>query len=336
MDKSVRNSRVAPSRAMIALAFCTFFPSCIARPKHKLEVDESATAKLATISITPPQSISTQIESKLVNGVSVEIVPGECADGSTGTRLQKTVMEVQTGIRLDGIKVKSACSYKVLIEMGRLDTAGKNLQGVYLTNLSSPTLLKPEDVKAGNVSVTATLRVTDEGKPIITGRVSPPSDSNGSTDPGGNSSPGQNQNSAPQPDATNGRSVRLDFIRYNLPPGYQIAQTAKDGSTRMASVTRQSKKLVLYSRSDRCSLKQFLSSSSHVVGSEKTYRSRSGLVWETQVSKFSSTYTGATTYNGIFIYPRGNACAFGYVSASSPDLAESEMKVVLDGTTLVQ
>jgi hypothetical protein len=322
-------------RVIIAIVLSLSYFSCTRRPE-KLHFEKvSSNSSLSAVTITPPSALSKLIQSGAINALSVEIIPGSCIDGQKGTQLKKTTLEIRNTTRLESIKVKSKCDYKIFIEMGRLSQNGDSLEKVYLTNISSPTLLKSQNVEGANVKVRATLLITDEGKPLLSEDIltEDPSIPNNEDKPNNNE---PQDLTDPKPNGSDGQSLRLDFMRYTVPTGYRFAQTAKDGDTRMASVTRESKRLVLFSRKDRCELKDFLSSSSQVIRSEKDYTSARNITWSTVVSKFSSPFTRKTLYNGVFVFVKNDSCAFGYVSTSSQDTAESEMRAILDGASLIQ
>lgn len=334
---------------MVTLAPVLF--SCTRRSTEIVFGNEDKSSKLSTVKITPPAQLESKIQTGVIDALSIEIIPGNCEDGSQGTRVKKTILQIQSGTSLKNIKVKSKCDYKIILEMGKLDAAGGSLGKVYLSNATSPTQLDAENVQGDNIKAQTTLLVTPEGQGVIEpGQLNNepiPQPSPGpnpipepSPEPSPNPSPGPGPQPSPEPQPSNNGliagALKLDFMKYTLPAGYAIAQTAKDGDVRMASVTRSSKRLVLFSRGDQCQIKSFVSSSAQTVGEQESYKSRNELTWTTLVTKFSSPFTGKTVFNGLFLYSNGTKCAFGYVTGDTQEQATTEMKSVIDGASLNQ
>lgn len=333
---------------------CTRSPGQFIMPQP-----DAAGSKLSQVTLTPPTPLQNKIQSGLVDAVAVEIIPGKCLDGSTGTKLDKTVTRISTKTLIKDLKLKSRCDYKLLIEIGKLDPISKSLGKIYLSNIESPTTLAAEDVDGDTVNTRAKLFITAEGKSIFNDG---PSDAITTPDQTPPQQPAPQQQTpqqpgnqqqlppqvmpqdqplgpqAPGPSMSGEGAVTVDFVKFSLPSGYKVMQTAKDGDVIMLGAAKEATKLTIFSRRSNCSLKNFVSSGAQTSVTEAPLQSSSGMAWQTMVTKFISRYTSKTVYSGLFLLSKdgGARCIFGYVTADASETAQSEMKSILSTTTLSQ
>jgi len=328
--------------------------ACTRSPGHIIMPQANSGSKLSQVTLTPPAPVQSKIQTGLIDAVAVEIIPGKCSDGTEGTRLEKTVSKISAQTLIKDIKLKSRCDYRLLIEIGKLDPISKNLSKIYLSNLDSPTTLAAQDVQGDTISTRAKLFITAEGKSIFgDGNSAPISAPDQSTPQQQNpQQPGNQQQLPPQvmpqdqplgpqapgPSMSGEGAVTVDFVKFSLPSGYKVMQTARDGDVVMLGAAKNASKLTIFSRSSNCSLRSFVSSGAQTSVTEAPLPSSSGMAWQTMVTKFSSKYTGKTVYSGLFLFSKdgGARCIFGYVTGDASESAQSEMKSILSTTTLSQ
>ncbi len=332
--------------------------ACTRSPSQLIMPEANSSSKLSQVTLTPPAPVQSKIQTGLIDAVAVEIIPGKCSDGTEGTRLEKTVSRISAQTLIKDIKVKSGCEYKLLVEIGKLDPISKTLGKIYLSNLDSPTTLSAQDVEGDKVSTRAKLFITAEGKsifgdgdsaPITTpDQVTPPQQlpqQPGPQQPLPQTLPQEQPigppSSAPKPPGPSISSegaLTVDFVKFALPSGYKVMQTAKDGDVIMLGAAKEGTKLTIFSRKSNCSLKNFISSGAQTSVAETPLQASSGIAWQTMVTKFSSRYTSKTVYSGLFLFSKdgGARCIFGYVATNSAETAQSEVKSILSTTTLSQ
>lgn len=342
--------------------------ACTRSPSQLIMPEANSTSKLSQVTLTPPAPVQNKIQTGLIDAVAVEIIPGKCSDGTEGTRLEKTVSRISAQTLIKDIKVKSGCEYKLLVEIGKLDPISKTLGKIYLSNLDSPTTLSAQDVEGDKVSTRAKLFITAEGKsifgdgdsaPITTpdqGTPQQPAPQQPDTQQPPQQQqpqqPGNQQQLPPQvmpqdqqsgtqvpgPSISSEGALTVDFVKFSLPSGYKVMQTARDGDVVMLGAAKESLKLTIFGRKTNCSIKNFVSSGAQTSVAEAQLQSSSGIAWQTMVTKFSSKYTSKTVYSGLFLFSKdgGTRCIFGYVTSNSSETAQSEMKTILTTTTLSQ
>jgi hypothetical protein len=360
-----------PSRFLIkALLPALLCLACTRSPGQFIMPQSDAGSKLSQVTLTPPTPLQNKIQTGLVDAVAVEIIPGKCLDGSVGTRLDKTVTRISAQTLIRDIKLKSRCEYKLLIEIGKLDPVSKSLGKIYLSNIENPTTLAAEDVEGDTVNTRAKLFITAEGKNIFNDGPSDAITTPNQTIPQqlpqqeGPQLPAPQQQppeqpvpqqpgpqtpqilpqdpplgpQAPGPSISSSGMVTVDFVKFSLPSGYKVMQTAKDGDVIMLGAAKDATKLTIFSRKTNCSLKIFVASGAQTVAAETPLQSSSRMAWQTMVTKFSSKYSSKTVYSGLFSFSKDDSprCIFGYVVASTLETAQSEIKSILSSTTLSQ
>lgn len=361
MTKVPRRCSSSSRSLMRVVAAALLCMACTRSPGQLIMPQPNTGSKLSQVTLTPPTPLQNKIQSGLVDAVAVEIIPGKCLDGSVGTKLDKTVTRISAQTLIRDIKLKSRCEYKLIVEIGKLDPISKSLGKIYLSNIESPTTLAAEDVDGDTVNTRAKLFITAEGKSIFNDGPSDAITTPDQTPPQQPAPPQQQQTpqqpgnqqqlppqvmpqdqplgpQAPGPSMSSQGAVTVDFVKFSLPSGYKVMQTARDGDVVMLGAAKNASKLTIFSRSSNCSLRSFVSSGAQTSVTEAPLQSSSGIVWQTMVTKFISRYTSKTVYSGLFLFSKdsGARCIFGYVTADASETAQSEMKSILSTTTLSQ
>jgi hypothetical protein len=150
----------------IATAAMTVIASCGVAPEAE-DLGARKGSRISSITMPIPDRLKAYVAPDKINAFNLSIEPGTCDQGVTGTTITKVAGKIDgSGPTLANEKIRQACSYTLILSLGKVDATGTKLEKVYLTNdiEGRRTEIPIEKTRVSKIQVTTLLYVTADGQ----------------------------------------------------------------------------------------------------------------------------------------------------------------------------
>jgi hypothetical protein len=153
-------------KAALATIAMALSASCLPRPDSQ-GIRSGSRSRISSITMPLPDKLKQYVGPEKINAFSLNIIPGTCDAGVTGTTVNKLAGKVDiNGSTLDSEKIRQGCAYTLTLSLGKADASGSKLEKIYLTNelQGKKTEISIDKTRVAKIQVTALLYVTEDGK----------------------------------------------------------------------------------------------------------------------------------------------------------------------------
>ena len=154
--------------SVIALASFVTLSACGVKTLNQDSLP--GTSHMASITMPVPEKLKALIGPDKVSAYSLNITPGTCDPGVTGTKIEKTAQQLTlSGASLANEKLNKGCAYTLIVSLGKANAAGTALDKTYLTNdmTGKRTEITADQTRVDQIKALAILFITEDGKTAL-------------------------------------------------------------------------------------------------------------------------------------------------------------------------